>query len=79
MGNMIFWIVGIVLWGLLTHVYIWKHYHYICPKCHHPFKPTFFHSLTAFNAADERRLQCPNCHEKIYMKAIKNQKKNQKS
>lgn len=76
MTDAVIWsiVIGVIIVGFLIHLYVWKHYHYICPKCFHSFKPTFIHSLIAVNAAELRKLKCPNCKSKEYMKALKNQK-----
>lgn len=77
MTDIIIWslVVGVILCGLLIHRYVWKHYHYICPKCSHSFKPTFFHSLIAVNSAELRKMKCPSCNLKEYMKALKDNPK----
>lgn len=69
---------GVIISALLLHWYVWKHYHYICPKCLHSFKPTFIHSLIAVNAAELRKLKCTNCNAREYMKALKDDKKRAK-
>jgi DNA-directed RNA polymerase subunit RPC12/RpoP len=65
-------IAGIILLGLAWHFYIYKRYHYICPKCAASFKPpTFIRSLTAVNAAQYRKMKCPRCNYVTYMEALK--------
>lgn len=73
--NLIWIFVAVaIIAALLLHLYVWKRYHYICPKCQCSFKPTFLHSLIAINAVEDRKLRCPNCNSAEYMKALKDDK-----
>lgn len=68
-------ITAIVIGAVALHIYIWKHYHYVCPKCSQCFKPAFMRSFLAVNAAEYRRMKCPNCSNIDYMQALKNKKR----
>ncbi|MGF7143954.1 DNA-directed RNA polymerase subunit RPC12/RpoP [Anaerotaenia torta] len=80
MTDIIIWslVAGVIVCGLLLHIYVWKYYHYICPRCSCPFKPTFFRSLIAVNAAEHRKMKCPHCHLEGYMEAVKDKPKGRK-
>ena len=58
--------------ALAVHVYIYRRYHYVCPKCSASFKPkTFPRSLVALNGGDMRRVRCPECGLREFMAAVK--------
>ncbi len=80
MADNVIWILvaGVIIGALLIHFYVWRKYHYICSKCHRSFKPSFLRSLIAVNAAEDRKLRCPNCNSTEYMKALKDEKKHAK-
>lgn len=77
MSDTIIWLLvtGVVIGAILIHIYVWRRYHYVCPKCARSFKPTFLHSLFAVNAAEYRQLTCPHCQAKDYMEALKDKTK----
>ena len=55
-------IVGLVV-AVAIHWYIYKNYHYLCPACYGPFKPsTFVKSLFGLNLFNKRGLICSNCN-----------------
>ena len=35
---------------------------FVCPKCHHTFKPAFWRCMLAPHSGDEHLLRCPQCH-----------------
>lgn len=53
--------VGICVW---ISMYYFKSVAYICPQCHHIFKPKFKESFWAYHTMKTRRLRCPECGEK---------------
>ena len=62
-----------VAWGLLLHLRIYKHYHYVCTKCSNSYKPTtFIQSLFGLNGGEQRKLKCPHCNKKEWANMIKN-------
>ena len=56
------------------HLYLQRRYHYICPKCSTKFKPTYLRSLVAINAANYRKMRCPNCNNCDYMETLRDEK-----
>ena len=68
-------LILIFIFVLMVHLYIWKMYHYDCPKCSTSFQPSFTGSLTAINMVEERGVKCPNCGFYGLMKALKNSEK----
>ena len=80
MSDYFWWIIVVVviILGLAIHYRVYKTYHYICPKCLTSFKPTFFQSLIAINSADYRKMRCPTCKSKEYLKALKDNSKHSK-
>jgi DNA-directed RNA polymerase subunit RPC12/RpoP len=66
-------VAGIIPLGILDHIYLWKNYHYICARCHKPFKPTFIRSMFAINLINKRSMKCPHCDNWGLMKALKDE------
>ena len=52
-----------LLFAMIVHLYIYKNYHYICPKCSGSFKPnSFLKSMFGLNLFHKRGLRCTNCN-----------------
>jgi hypothetical protein len=69
-----FWIVisAAVAAAVGVHIYAYRCYHYVCPKCAKHFKPkSFLHSMFALNAGEYRKVRCSFCHTKDWAKAEK--------
>lgn len=60
--TMPFVFVGAVV---ITYQYL-KHVAYICPNCHHVFKPAVKSILHARHTPSTRKLKCPSCNETSY-------------
>jgi len=54
-------VIGISIW---ISVFYFKKVDYICPQCHHVFKPGFKEALFANHTPTTRKLRCPNCGHK---------------
>jgi DNA-directed RNA polymerase subunit RPC12/RpoP len=55
-------IAGALAWALVTHLRLFRYYHYVCVKCSTSYKPsTFPQSLLAVNFGEQRKLKCPHC------------------
>lgn len=57
-------LVVAVVWGVWVSVYYFKSVAYICPHCHHVFKPNFKEAFFAYHTPKMRRLTCPGCNHK---------------
>ncbi len=56
------WFMGMHLIQAITNVYI-------CPKCNHHFKINIFKDIFCRNKANlGKKLVCPNCHEKSFIR-----------
>ena len=65
-------ILGILCVAVGIHVYVYRCYEYVCPKCSKTFKPeTFLGSMFALNGGDMRRVRCPYCRCKDWAQAKK--------
>lgn len=62
----ILWLIVALIWGVLMSRYYFNHVQYICPECHHVFKPTFKESFWAKHTPTTRKLTCTTCHHKGY-------------
>ena len=67
MGMWWLFAVGAVLYvfgATFISVYYFRNTAYICPNCHHVFKPSFKEALFADHTPKMRRLTCPECNHK---------------
>lgn len=67
MGMWWLFAVGAVLYvfgATFISVYYFGNTAYICPNCHHVFKPSFKEALFADHTPKMRRLTCPECNHK---------------
>ena len=58
------WAVAAAVWGTVVSRYYFKKTAYICPECHHTFKPTFKEAFWANHTPNTRKLTCTCCGEK---------------
>ena len=58
------WAVVAIIWGTVVSRYYFKKTAYICPECHHTFKPTFKEAFWANHTPNTRKLTCTCCGEK---------------
>jgi len=65
---------GIIIFALPPHIYLYKKYHYICPKCSTSFKPTFWQSFAGINRNERRMLKCPYCNKRQWVTTMKDSK-----
>ncbi len=68
-GN--WWIFGIGMAPVLAGAVVVSKYYfdnvdYICPHCHHVFKPRFKEAFFAMHTPTTRKLTCPACGKKSY-------------
>ena len=68
-----FVVIGTVIFvAVFYSLYIWKRYSYACPKCGEHFKEKrFMVSFLALTNFNERRMRCPNCDLRSWMKISK--------
>ena len=65
-------VAGPLIVGLITCVYIFKHYHYKCVKCFTLYKPdTLLQSICGLNGGSQRKLKCPQCNTREWADMIK--------
>jgi len=64
-------VIGIIIFALPPHIYLYKNYHYICMKCLTSFKPTFWQSFFGINMNKRRMLICPCCNKREWSLTIK--------
>ena len=57
--------VALVL-GVWVSRYYYRSISYICPQCHHVFRPSFKEVVFAFHTPTARKLTCPECGHKGY-------------
>ena len=51
-----------IVFVVSVHWYLYKNYHYLCPKCSNTFKPnTFLKSMFGLNLFHKRGLRCTKC------------------
>ena len=56
-------VLAVLLAAVAFHLYLYKNYHYLCPKCSNSFKPnSFLKSMFGINLFHKRRLRCTNCN-----------------
>ena len=56
-------VIAAIMIAVAIHLYIYKNYHYICPKCSNTFKPnSFLKSMFGLNLFHKRGLRCTNCN-----------------
>jgi len=53
-----------VIWAVPYSKYYFNKIAYICPECHHIFKPSLKEALFANHTPTTRKLTCPNCGTK---------------
>ncbi len=53
-----------VIYGVIASKCYFKSVAYICPHCHHVFKPSLKEFLLAYHTPKMRRLTCPQCNHK---------------
>jgi len=58
------WAIVAIPWGIVVSKYYFNHVAYICPECHHTFKPKLKEAFWAYHTPRMRRLTCPNCGKK---------------
>lgn len=68
------WACVAVIYGVLVSIYYFNHVAYICPECHHIFKPKFKEAFWAGHTPKMRRLTCPQCGKKGYCIEIYSEK-----
>ena len=54
-------LIGLSIW---LSVYYFRNVSYICPECHHVFKPKFKEAFWANHTPTTRKLTCPKCAHK---------------
>ena len=55
--------VGIVIVAVVFHMWLYRNYHYVCPKCYNTFKPkSFLKSMFGLNLFHKRGLRCTKCN-----------------
>lgn len=52
--------------GVWVSRYYYRSISYICPQCHHVFRPSFKEVVFAFHTPTARKLTCPECGHKGY-------------
>ena len=53
------------------HIKLWASSHYECPSCHEKFTPKKYRSaLFSLNVKGYKRLVCPKCGHKDWMKGV---------
>lgn len=76
MYQILYWVlvgVGAVA-ALFFYMFLWKRYHYTCPKCHAAFKPGLSQSALTVKAGQHRLLKCPYCHAVNYLETQRDEK-----
>ena len=64
-------IAGLII-GTGVHYYLYKKYHYICPRCSKRFKPAnFFLSMFSMNGGKKRKVRCIYCNTKDWALMVK--------
>ena len=56
----------VVILGVWLSRYYYRNISYICPQCHHVFRPRFREAFFAFHTPTTRKLTCPECGHKGY-------------
>lgn len=56
-------VIALAIW---LSVYYFKNVDYLCPECHHVFKPRFKEAFWANHTMTTRKLSCPNCGKKSF-------------
>ena len=55
--------IAAILFAVAIHLYCYKNYHYLCPKCSNSFKPnSFLKSMFGLNLIHKRGLRCTKCN-----------------
>jgi len=67
-------IAGIIIFTLPPHLYLYKRYHYICPKNHKIFKPSFMQLYFSIIRFQQILLKCPYCSKREWVTTRKNEK-----
>ena len=77
-GTLVLWIVKGIWWpfalgmcvavalGVWISRYYYRSISYICPQCHHVFRPSFRKVFFAFHTPTARKLTCPECGHRGY-------------
>ena len=56
-------VIVVILLIVAFHLYFYKNYHYLCPKCSNSFKPSsFLKSMFGLNLLHKRGLRCTKCN-----------------
>ena len=56
----------VVILGVWISRYYYRNISYICPQCHHVFRPSFREAFFAFHTPTTRKLTCPACGHRGY-------------
>ena len=56
-------VIAVLLAAVAVHLYLYRNYHYLCPKCSSSFKPnSFLKSMFGLNFFHKRGLRCTKCN-----------------
>lgn len=57
----VIWACVAIPWGIGVSICYFRRVAYICPECHHVFKPRFREAFWAYHTPKVRRLTCQKC------------------